>query len=136
MKAQRLNLCTPVRLSLLALGYSTVKIVNAVNAELGKLAVVETTGKMGDGKLASKGTEYRSSVSETHKLSGKLTMPLYFDAWHSAVAKVEKIAPFKAIEVPAPFVAWADKFAKADKKEIDAEIALTVESEEPQVTLA
>lgn len=139
MKAHRSNLATCIRISLLALGYSTVKVVNSVNSELGKIGVRETESKTGASRVTGKGTEYDVSTGTTTKYRGKLTMPLYFDAWCSAIAKVEKVAPFPrdgVIPIPAPFITWMDTFAKADKKTVEAEAAIKTEDPEVSVTIA
>lgn len=129
MKANRLNLCSVVRHSLIAAGYSTVKAVNAVNAELGKLASESVTSKTGEGKANTKKGEYKVSVSETHKLAGKLNAPLLFDAWHSQIAKAEKLARFDAVAIPGIFGEWLAKFAVGSKEELAKEQAEQVEVE-------
>lgn len=116
MKAQRLNLCTVVRNSILLAGYSSVKVVNAVNAALGALEAHSEEGKLGDGRVTK--SEYKVTETVTLKYKGdKATAPLLFDAWHSAIAKAEKIASFESLVLPGVFIQWLDKFAKADKSE-------------------
>lgn len=123
MKANRLNLCTVVRHSLLAEGYSVVKTVNAVNAALVKLTqsgdVDSTTS---DGKVTKE--EYKVSVTEKAKFTGKVTMPLQFDAWHSAIAKAEKVLQFDSVSIPGSVREWLNGFAKGEAKEIAEEKAL------------
>ncbi len=115
MKSKRLNLIGAVRAGLEARGYSTVKLVNAVNAELGKLEAVETTSKLGDGSVGRQGVSYgvTESVSVKYK-TDVLTIPLLFDAWHGVIAKANRLAESDIVDIPQTFRAWLDKFAKAD----------------------
>jgi len=112
MKPNRLNLCQVVREALIRDGYSSVKVTDAVNSELGKLALVSSEDKTGDGKIKSKGLEYAVTVTGSFKYIGKNTLPCKFDAWHSCVSKAEKVASMPAIELPVEFVTWLDGFAK------------------------
>jgi hypothetical protein len=114
MKASRLNLCQCVRESLILAGYSSVKVVDAVNSELAKATLVSEEAKTGDGKIKSKGLEYAVTVTGTYKYIQKNTLPVTFDAWHSAVAKAEKIASMDNVALPKLFIEWLDKFAKAE----------------------
>lgn len=118
MKAQRINLVTPVRKALIESGYSTVKIVSAVNQELAKAKLVSETAKTGDGTASKDG--YRVTVTGTFKYEHSKTLPVLFDAWHSAIGKADKIARFESVEIPPVFSKWLE-FAKATKEETEAE---------------
>lgn len=123
MQAQRLNLCLPVRLTLIAMGVSTVKVTNAVNGELNRLTVVKAEAKLGAGSAKTpKNKAHRFTVTETQsvKYEGKLTLPLLFDAWHSKVEAANKLAPFDSIGIPKCFVEWLGKF-KADAETATAD---------------
>jgi hypothetical protein len=114
MNAKRINLVECVRVSLTEAGYSTVKVVNAVNAELGRLAVTKggSEAKLGDGRVTK--TEYRvtEDLGSVAYKGGK-TPGLVFDAWHSAIAKANKVAEMDAAPIPAHFSAWLQSM-KAD----------------------
>jgi hypothetical protein len=116
MKANRINLVAPVRQALINAGYSTVKVVSAVNAELGKLGGEVSAAKLGGGRLTGKATEYRVSESVTTAYSGKLTDGLHFDAWHTKIESANKVAEFETVAIPARFLPWLNKFATADKE--------------------
>lgn len=119
MKASRINLIPSVRRGLINAGYSTVKVVSAVNAALGELANIATTEKAGDGSLTKSSFKVTNTV--TFKYEGKRTLPLVFDAWHSKQSQADKIASMEVVEVPSIFHAWLDKFAKADAKQSEIE---------------
>lgn len=104
MNAKRLNLIGCVRAALEQAGYSTVKVVNAVNSALGQLDVIGSESKLGTGSVSKKG--YRVSESTTTKYSGAVNVPLHFDAWHSAMAKADKVAEMDTVSIPAVFTAW------------------------------
>jgi len=114
MKANRINLVAPVRQALIDAGYSTVKVVAAVNAELGNLGGEISAAKLGGGRATGKLTEYAVSESVTTKYTGKLTDGLHFDAWHTKIEAAEKVAQFRHVDIPGQFVDWLNKFAKAD----------------------
>lgn len=116
MKATRLNLIPVVRSALWDAGYSSVKVVNAVNSALGELTnpVVEHT--LGDGKVKSKGEHYSVTESIKEAYTAKMTPPLLFDAWHSGVQKLQKIASVDTIGIPPVLVVWLDKFAKGESE--------------------
>jgi predicted small secreted protein len=120
MKATRLNLCTPVRLALIAMGVSTVKTVNAVNAALGQLKSVKDEAKLGGSSIQAKKETFSVTETESHKYQGKITPPLYFDAWHTAIDKANKLAAFESVDIPKCFREWLANF-KADAKELKAE---------------
>lgn len=123
MKAKRLNLCVAVRNSLINMELSTVKVVNAVNSALGELEARSEESKLGDGRVTK--SEYKVTETTTSKYAGqKTTLPLLFDAWHSQVAKAEKIASFETIELPGIFKQWLEKFAKANEADKKAESAI------------
>lgn len=107
MNSKRLNLIGAVRAGLEAAGYSTVKVVNAVNSALGQLQETGSESKLGDGK-AGKGT-YKVSESTVTKYAGEINEPLRFDAWHSAVTKANKIAEMDSVAIPAVFGPWLQK---------------------------
>lgn len=119
MKPNRLNLCNVVRNSLTDAGYSTVKVVSAVNAALGEVEMIGETGKIGDGSVTK--SAYKITVSASYKFEGKKTLPLVFDAWHSKVHAAEKIAESDTIAIPGIFKPWLDKFAKSKVEEQPAE---------------
>lgn len=103
----RLNLVVPVRCALEASGYSTVRVVNAVNAALGQLEKISSESKSGHGSV-SKGM-FKASETLTIKYKGERNDPLDFDAWHSAIAKAHKIAEFDTVGIPVRFVEWLEK---------------------------
>lgn len=124
MVTKRFNLCSAVRNALQEQGISTVRVVDAVNAALADTEVVSTEGKLGDGKV-TKATKNQPSwfkVTETVSIKrrGTVSAPLLFDAWHSAVAKAEKIASFEAIELPDVFADWLAKMKEPAKEEQSA----------------
>lgn len=119
MAASRINLVNPVRVSLINSGYSTVKVVNAVNAALGQLNSKGSEAKTGAGSVSK--DIYKVSVSTVEKFTGTKTIPLQFDAWHSAIAKAHKVAEFDCVDLPAEFSPWLEKM-----KEISTEVDLTI----------
>lgn len=126
MKASRLNLIPSVRRGLLDNGFSTVKVVSAVNAALGELALASETQKSGDGNITKDGYKVTNTVA--FKYEGKRTLPLMFDAWHSAQAKAAKIAEMEVVSIPPIFNTWLEKFAKGAKEELNKEVAEMVPS--------
>lgn len=105
---QRINLITPVRTALLNSGYSSVKVVAAINSALGELKVAKSTERLGDGSMSRKG-KYGVTNVVSEKYEGKYSMPLLFDAWHSKLASAHKVAEFDGIDLPAVFSEWLDK---------------------------
>ena len=103
----RLNLVNPVRVALELGGYSTVRVVNAVNAALGQLEKVSSESKSGNGSV-SKGM-FKVSETLTIKYKGERNDPLDFDAWHSAIARANKIAEFESVSLPVRFNDWLAK---------------------------
>jgi hypothetical protein len=123
MKPKRLNLIVEVRAALIGEGYSTVRVVNAVNAALNDLKEDEkhpATQRTGDGKIVSRGKEYAVGVNIRINYRGKSdSPPLLFDAWHSAIAKCQTIAEFP-VTIPPIFAPWLEKM-KATKEEATKE---------------
>lgn len=104
MNARRINLIGCVRAALEAAGISTVKVVNAVNAKLGQLDCVGTESKLGHGRVGK--SLYKVSESTTSKYQGEIDIALRFDAWHSAMAKADKIGEMDNCYIPVAFSAW------------------------------
>ncbi len=125
MKANRINLVTPVRVALIELGISTVQVVDAVNADLGNLTGEVTNEKTGAGRTVEKGTHYAVSTSQSVKHTGKLTMPLLFDAWHSKIEAANKVASFERVEIPRIFGDWLAKM-KLPVAAVSATVEATV----------
>jgi len=120
MKPARINLCLPVFNSVATLGYSTVAVVNAVNASLCDVKLSENPEeKIGDGRLTK--TAYKVSGSIAYKWEGQINTPRRFDAWHSKVAAANKIAEFESVGIPSEFIKWMDGFAKAPAKSAAAQ---------------
>lgn len=123
MKSQRLNLCQSFRNSLIEHGYSTVKIVNAVNAALGELdkSGTKQSEKLGDGRLTKTAYKVTETTTIAETYSGNASsIPLRVDVFNSQLAKLEKVAVFENAPLPPVFCEWFDKFAKADKPEVEA----------------
>lgn len=120
MKATRLNLITPVRTALKDAGISTVRLVNAVNAALGELKPKSSESKLGDGKIGPKssGSPYKVTETEATKYEGPVNAPLLFDAWHSALAKAEKIATFDTVALPGVLSTWLEKLKAKTPEEL------------------
>jgi len=107
MNSRRINLIGCVRAGLETAGLSTVKVVDAVNSALGQLDEVGSESKLGGGSVG-KGT-YKVSETTQTKYKGALNAPLLFDAWHSAMAKANKIAEIDEVDIPAVFGPWLQK---------------------------
>lgn len=113
--AERINLCQSVRTSLVASGYSSVRVVNAVNSAIGELSRADKPDKLGPGRASIKRGQYKVAGSVGYQLEGKLTMPLWFDSWHSAIEKAEKVAPFDSVAIPQMFEEWLNKMKEPVK---------------------
>lgn len=113
MNAKRINLVACVRAALESAGYSTVAVVNAVNAELGRLEQGKggKDASLGDGKLTKSEYKVTEQLGSTN-WHGARTPGLEFDAWHSAMAKANKIGEMDSCFIPTKFTAWL-QFAKA-----------------------
>lgn len=120
-KPTRLNLCSPVRTALIERGYSSVKVVNAVNGALKECELAEATQKTADSSIAKKSATFKVRVSVSEKYESKLTVPLLFDVWHGRIAKAEEVAHFESVQLPKRFDEWLDKFAKANEADKAAE---------------
>lgn len=114
MKSKMLNLCVPVRVSLEAMGVSTVNVVNAINAQRGECALTDETAKAGNPKGNHKKGTYSISEGVTYKYAGELNIPRSFDVWHSLIEKANAFSQFGTVEIPGTYVEWLGKF-KADK---------------------
>lgn len=121
MVAKRLNLCCAVRTALINSGYSTVKVVDAVNAALNDLQEVDSEAKLGNGSITKATKErpalYKVSETVTTKYRGPISVPLIFDRWHSAIRAAEKIAPFGCVDLPEEFTPWLEKMKEPSKPE-------------------
>lgn len=110
MNSKLLNLCTPVRESIHALGFSSVAIVAAINAQRGEAKLVDQSARAGkpNGKRASKSREavYRVSETVTLKYEGDLNIAQDFDVWHEKVSKANEWAGFETIGIPQVYVDW------------------------------
>lgn len=113
----RLNLCTPLRNALLDAGYSTVKVVNAVNAELGRLECVKETDKTGIGSVTKK--TYKVSVGVSLRYEGAKTPALILDAFNSKLEAALKVAEFDSVSLPEVFVPWLESFAAKDTAKVE-----------------
>lgn len=120
MKANRLNLVSPVRQALIAGGFSVVKVVNAVNAALGDLHVELKAEKTGVGRLTNMGEKskgeptYKVGISQSGTAEGKMTLPLLFDAWHGKIEAAHKLCEFDSVTLPKRLSDWVGEFAKAE----------------------
>lgn len=114
---ERINLITCIRVALLDSGYSTVKVVAAVNAALGELKKSKETEKLGSGAANTKRGQYGVTLSVSQKWEGKLTLPLHFDAWHGAVERANKIAEIDMVSIPSVFLVWLDKMKISEPAE-------------------
>jgi hypothetical protein len=127
MNSKLLNLCTPVREAIHAMGFSSVAIVAAINAQRGEAVLVNTKAKAGSptGKRETKKREavYRIGESVSYRYEGDLNIAQDFDVWHAKVEKANDWCAFETIGIPAKFVAWLKSkpgFA-AEKPEAKAE---------------
>lgn len=112
---KRLNLIDCVRAALIEQGLSTVAVVNAVNAELGRLECESKKAKLGQGSVTKKA--YKVSNTITEKYSGAITMPLLFDAWHCKLEACNKVAAIPGITIPEIFQEWLGKMKEASTTE-------------------
>ena len=107
MKGTRPNFCQPVREALIQAGYSYVRVLSAVNSFLGQLEAVQSTAKVGHGRL----TKSSYKVSETEKNdyeTGKSIVGI-FDSWSCAIERADKIAEMDSVSLPAKFNVWLQK---------------------------
>jgi hypothetical protein len=120
------NLALPSRLVLSSVitsalhngGYSSRMVVDAVNADLGRLEVKkEGEAKTGQIRANSKKATVLVSVSQSASYTGKLTQPIKFAAWCDLVDKAFKLCPFDSISIPVEFSEWLT-FAKK-KEEVE-----------------
>lgn len=118
MQAKRINLILPVRQALIDAGISTVRVVNAVNAELGALEATGGTLKLGSGTVTKKA--YRVTETVSTKFEGRKTVPLVFDAWHSKLEAAFKVARFETVGLPVVCKEWLEKM-KATPEEQEKE---------------
>jgi hypothetical protein len=107
MNAKRINLIGCVLAGLADAGYSSVKVVSAVNSELGRLQVGKggSEAKLGDGRLTKSEYKVTESLGST-AWHGKRSPGLEFDAWHSAIAKANKIGEMDKVPIPTVFTTW------------------------------
>jgi hypothetical protein len=121
MNAKRYNPCAPIRAALIAGGYSTVKVTNAVNSALGELNATSSESKLGDGRITK--TAYKVTESTSTKFEGKAdSAPLRFDAWCGVINKANDIASFASVEIPKVFKDWLE-FAKVSEADMKKELA-------------
>ena len=92
IKAQRQNLCAAVRDALTSEGYSSYLVLNAVNAELGKLNSKGAESVLADSKAKEKNAVLSVTQSTKENFTGAMTMPGFFDVWSCAVGKLNKLA--------------------------------------------
>ena len=98
-------------------GYSTVKTVDAVNAALGRLnATKRSIPKLGDSSITK--DKFGVSLSlGTERYEGKLTPGLHFDAYNSAIKRLEKIVGVQDnFPLADCFRTWLDGFARPEVK--------------------
>jgi hypothetical protein len=107
---ERINLVSPVRVALVEAGVSSVLVVSAVNAALGELEMVRRSERTGSGTVSK--SNYSVSISISERFTGKRTMPLLFDAWHSKIEAANKVAAFDRVAIPSTFEDWLAKFRK------------------------
>ena len=88
MAKERYNLVSTVRSLLSEQGYSSVAVVNAINAAMGQLVETKRTIKLGDGSVTK--NAYRVSESESRRFEGKRNGALDMDAFNSHIGKIEK----------------------------------------------
>lgn len=114
MAKERINLVTSVRELLIQQGYSTVAVVNAVNAALGQLTRESSSEKLGDGSITKK--EYKVTETIATKFVGKRNGALDFDAFNGAVGKIEKkFGLLQLAEFPASCADWLKAHEKSFK---------------------
>lgn len=110
IRVERLNLCLPVRSAIEAMGASTVRVVNALNAAIGQMKQVGD-GKVSGGNISATKKKFTTSEGLTFKYEGKRgSMPLEFAAWHDIVARANKLHEFETIGIPSVFNEWLAKF--------------------------
>jgi len=107
---KRLNLISCVRTALEVRGISTVAVVNAVNAELGRLEKLSSQQKLGTGSVTKKAYKVTNTVTE--KFTGAITAPLHFDAWHCKLEAANKLAEIPTIEIPTLYTPWLEKMVE------------------------
>ncbi len=113
MNTQRFNPCLPVRLALIAMGVSTVKVTHAVNAAIGNLhGETKKDAELGYSKVTKGSKKKAPTYSVTENLGsivykGKANVALTFDAFDSAVEKVHERFPFSGpVPIPDMFQTW------------------------------
>lgn len=130
---QRLNLCSVIRHACIEAGYSTVKIIGAVNSALGDLEVTKEKATTKN-SLVTKQTKNKASlfrINQAVSLSYEtenISLPLRFDAWNTLVERMESdsmktvgtIEHLKMMPLPHVFTEWLDKFAKKDTETVEA----------------
>lgn len=120
---KRINLIPPIRKALVNAGISTFRVVEAVNAELGKLEATKESAKLGTGSVTKAGYKVTGVVSTVYK--GNKTIPLLFDAWHGKVEAAYKVAGFDEIAIPGIFSEWLSKLKKHSETEVAETEAVT-----------
>ena len=103
LKAKRQNFCESVREALAAEGYSSVMVLNAVNAELGKLNSKGEENMLADSKAKEKNAVLSVTQNTKENFTGAMTMPGFFDVWACAVGKLNKLATTPVV-LPRVFV--------------------------------
>ena len=127
MKPEKYNFCGCVRNAVIALGCSTVKLMNVINSELGKMKVSKTReDSIGDVKI-SKATKKKDAASSVTVKPGSVTftgtanIALAFMAWNDIVAKAEKLMPTMQVQLGDIYIPWVKKVATKDATETTEE---------------
>jgi hypothetical protein len=109
MTSKRLNLVVSVRLALIDMGVSSVRVVNAINGVIGEAKLEKHTSKLGAGTVSKRG--YSVTEAENKKWVLPRCIVTTFDSWHSAIERADKIAPMtEATAIPVLFHEWLKKF--------------------------
>lgn len=116
ISSKRLNLIPCVREALVAMGISSVQVVNAINGILEEAKRTKHVAKLGAGRVTKKAYSVTESESSTWQLPKCIVTT--FDAWHSKLEAADKVAPMtEAVPIPVVFHDWLNKFKVEQPKE-------------------
>lgn len=108
--------------SLTNAGYDDVLVLNAINADMGSLKLVDSESKYGKPKCTketkNKVSVFKLTVSTGDKYEGTPTIALRFFEWTELVRDLNQKYGVKdgVYPIPTYFVEWLNKFAKKETK--------------------
>ena len=117
------NLCEPVREACDTLKVSTVRVVDACNSHLARLAratdkegnVKPIVANTGDMKLNGKQTKATISVKiSAVQFTDGVNIVSRFLAWHNFIEKANEVARMNDVRIPGMFNEWINKFAVSE----------------------